>query len=81
MSALASSSPLSGVLLGWFVVIAALFVTRVVRHLRRHRRLANRRFMRRYRASRPPVRRTRPASLTRGASTAPAVSPPHRRTA
>jgi hypothetical protein len=76
-------SLLSGVLLGCFVLAVVVFVTRVVRYLRRHRRLANRRFLRRYRAANPtPLALPRPCPAgTRRDPAVPATPPPNRRAA
>lgn len=71
---------LSGPLLAGFVIVAVVFVTRIVRHVRRHRPLANRRFMRRYRATTPTtpfIRRPHPAGT--GLDPALPASLPHNR--
>lgn len=43
---------LTGVLLGGYVFVVGLFVERLFADVRRHRPLANRRFLARYRATR-----------------------------
>ena len=72
-----------GVLLGGCVLVAVVLVTRVIQYTRRHHRLANRRFKRRYRMANPTtlvVRRRRPAG-TGPAPAVPATPPPSRRAA
>lgn len=74
---------LAGALLACFVLVVAMFVQRVVRYARRHRRLANRRFMRRYRATAsatPLVRRPRLTGIGRDPAV-PAAPPDNRRAA
>lgn len=78
-------SLLLGVLLGGCVLVAVVFVTRVVQYERRHHRLANRRFKRRYRMANSTtqfVRRPRPCPAGTGpAPVVPATPPPSRRAA
>lgn len=71
-----------GVLLGGCALIAVVFVTRVVQCTRRHHRLANRRFKRRYRMANPTTQFVRPRLAGTGPAPAvPATPPPYRRAA
>lgn len=76
-------SSLALALLGGAVLVVAVVIVRIVRYSRRHRRLANRRFRRRYRAANPTALvayRPRPTGTNRNCAS-PALSSAHRRAA